>query len=66
MIQLLQAESTGSSVDPQGPVEKMETEPPASGKDSSAGQTSDTDKGKKDGSKDNTTPSTGHGPPPKR
>ncbi|XP_062293931.1 E3 ubiquitin-protein ligase rnf213-alpha isoform X2 [Scomber scombrus] len=60
------AESTGSSVDPQGPVEHMDTEPSGSGKDSSAGQTSEADKGSKDISKDNSASSKGPGPPPKR
>ncbi|KAM7386926.1 hypothetical protein PAMA_009514 [Pampus argenteus] len=53
------AESTGSSVDPDGPVEHK-------GKDSTAGQTSDADKGSNDGSKDNTESSTRACPPPKR
>ncbi|XP_042247797.1 E3 ubiquitin-protein ligase rnf213-alpha [Thunnus maccoyii] len=58
------AESTGSSVDPQGPVEYMETQ--QSGKDSTARQTSDADKGSKDGIKENTESSTRADPPPKR
>ncbi|XP_078124896.1 E3 ubiquitin-protein ligase rnf213-alpha-like isoform X2 [Sander vitreus] len=54
------ADSTGSSVDPQGTVEDMAVQA------STAAQTSDSDHGGKDGTKDNSQSSTRAGPPPKR
>lgn len=57
---LVQADSTGSSVDPQGTVEDMVVQA------STAAQTSNSDHGGKDGTKDNTQSSIPAGPPPKR
>ncbi|XP_044037270.1 E3 ubiquitin-protein ligase rnf213-alpha [Siniperca chuatsi] len=53
------ADSTGSSVDPEGTVEHMVVQQSGSGQDSTAAQTSDADKG----SKESSTPAL---PPPKR
>lgn len=65
---LTQAASTGSSVDPDKPVEHMEVQQSGSGQDSAAAQTktSDGDKSTKAGSKDSTTSNTTAAPPPKR
>lgn len=63
---LVQADSTGSSVDPEGAVEPMEVQVSGNGQDSTAAQTSDADKGSKDDSKDNKESGTPAVPPPKR
>ncbi|KAM9393995.1 E3 ubiquitin-protein ligase rnf213-alpha-like isoform 2-T2 [Pholidichthys leucotaenia] len=58
-------DGTGSSVDPQVSGEKLEIEQSGNGQDSTATQTSDSDKGGKAGSKDGTT-KTQPAAPPKR
>ncbi|KAM9346074.1 E3 ubiquitin-protein ligase rnf213-alpha-like [Symphorus nematophorus] len=60
------ADSQGSSVDPEGKAEPMVVQQSGSGQDSTAAQTSDADKGGKDGTMDNTESSTPAVPPPKR
>ncbi|XP_070779019.1 E3 ubiquitin-protein ligase rnf213-alpha [Enoplosus armatus] len=60
------ADNTGSSVDPEGPAERMVVQQSESGQDSTATQTSDADKGSKDDSKDNTESGTPAVPQPKR
>ncbi|XP_040012185.1 E3 ubiquitin-protein ligase rnf213-alpha isoform X2 [Xiphias gladius] len=59
------ADSTGSSVDPEVIVEHMVVQQSPSGQKSTPAQTSDSDKGTKDGS-NNTESNTSAGPPPKR
>ena len=66
VMPLVQAESTGSSVDPERKVEHMEVQQSGSEQDSNAAQTSDADKGGKDDREDNTESSTTSVPPPKR
>ncbi|XP_023265809.1 E3 ubiquitin-protein ligase RNF213 [Seriola lalandi dorsalis] len=66
------ADTKGSSVDPEKPVEHMEVQQSGSGQDSTPAKTSGDDKGTKGGSKDNTTsntpatPAAPAAPPPKR
>lgn len=59
---LVQAVSTGSSVDPAVTVEHMEVQQSGSGPDSTPTQTSDADKGTKDKTESNTPAD----PPPRR
>lgn len=63
---LVQAESPGSSVDPDGTIEPMVVQQSGSRQDSTAAQTSDSNKGNKAGTKDNTESNTPAAPPPKR
>ncbi|XP_038557039.1 E3 ubiquitin-protein ligase rnf213-alpha [Micropterus salmoides] len=60
------AESPGSSVDPDGTIEPMVVQQSGSRQDSTAAQTSDSNKGNKAGTKDNTESNTPAAPPPKR
>lgn len=67
VIFLTQAGSTGSSVDPDKPVEHMEVQQSGSGTDSAPAQNSPGEKGTKGGNKDTTTASDSPAvPPPKR
>lgn len=62
---LVQADSTGSSVDPVETGGDMEVQQSGGEEDSTAAQTSDDESGNKDGSKDNAESSTPAGQPPK-
>lgn len=59
---MLQADSSGSSVDPVN----MEVQQSGSGQESTPAQTSDDNKGRKDGSEDSKNSKTQAAPPPKR
>ena len=66
LMLLVQGDNKGSSVDPEVKVESVEVQQSSSGQDSTAKQTSDTDKGNKDDSKDKKESKSAAVPPPEK